>query len=87
MSWIPSEHFWETLQQYKTLHVIKMDLVKKCPEIAARIAELVVRGMESYEQFGECLKLETHKDSHTCAKIAGRFELNTSKSGNMSSSA
>ena len=67
---LPSEHLWEILQQNKTLHVIKMNFVKKCLEMFAEIAELNVDYRVSDEQFGKCLKLVTHEDSTIRAKIA-----------------
>ena len=71
--------FRETLQQNKTLHVIKMDLVKKCLEMSAETAEKNDY-IESYEQSGKCLKLENHDDSTIRAQIAELLELNTFKS-------
>ena len=68
-----------SLQQNRTLHVIKMDLVKKCREMPAETAEKN-EYIESYGQSGKCLKLENHDDSTIRAQIAELLELNTSKS-------
>merc|ERR1711920_1012917 len=47
----------ETLQQNKILRVIKKNLVKKCLEMFAEIAEKKDDYKKFYEQFGKCLKL------------------------------
>ena len=67
-------------EKNKTLRVIKMNFVKQCLEMSAEIAELNDDYMESYEQFGKCLKHETHEDSTIRAKIAELLRLTTSKS-------
>merc|ERR1712151_1206115 len=46
-----------TLQQNKILRVIKKNLVKKCLEMFAEIAEKKDDYKKFYEQFGKCLKL------------------------------
>ena len=76
----------EILQQYKTSHVIKINFVNKCLEMLAEITELNEYDMESYEQFGKCLKLGTHEDSSIRAKIAN-CRGSTPPSRGMSSSA
>ncbi len=45
----------ETLQQNKIPRVTKKDLVKKCLEMFAEIAEKKDDYKKSYEQFGKCL--------------------------------
>merc|ERR1712012_674723 len=71
----------ETLQQNKILRVIKKNLVKKCLEMFAEIAEKKDDYKKFYEQFGKCLKLGIHEDSTNRAKIAELLRFNTSKSG------
>ena len=67
-----------TLQQNKILRVIKKNLVKKCLEMLAEIAELKGDYVESYEQLGKSLKLGVHENSTVGAKIAELLRLNDS---------
>merc|ERR1712113_717959 len=71
----------ETLQQNKILRVIKKNLVKKCLEMFAEIAEKKDDYKKFYEQFGKCLKLGVHEDSTNRTKIAELMRYHTSKSG------
>merc|ERR1712114_136661 len=71
----------ETLQQNKILRVIKKNLVKKCLEMFAEIAEKKDDYKKFYEQFGKCLKLGVHEDSTNRTKIAELLRYQTSKSG------
>eukprot|EP00435_Cladocopium_sp_Y103_P004807 s2744_g1.t1 len=80
----------ETLQQNKILRVIKKNLVKKCLEMFAEIAEKKERAPKCvreddykkfYEAFGKCLKLGVHEDSTNRTKIAELLRFHTSKSG------
>merc|ERR1712107_626085 len=71
----------ETLQQNKILRVIKKNLVKKCLEMFAEIAEKKDDYKKFYEQFSKCLKLGIHEDSTNRAKIAELLRFSTSKSG------
>merc|ERR1719427_179096 len=71
----------ETLQQNKILRVIKKNLVKKCLEMFAEIAEKKDDYKKFYEQFGKCLKLGVHEDSTNRNKIAELLRFHTSKSG------
>ena len=71
----------ETLQQNKILRVIKKNLVKKCLEMFAKIAEKKDDYKKFYEHFGKCLKLSGHEDSTNRTKVAELLRSNTSKSG------
>merc|ERR1711953_511683 len=71
----------ETLQQNKILRVIKKNLVKKCLEMFAEIAEKKDDYKKFYEQFGKCLKLGVHEDSTNRTKVAELLRFQTSKSG------
>merc|ERR1712207_52692 len=71
----------ETLQQNKILRVIKKNLVKKCLEMFAGIAEKKDDYKKFYEQFGKCLKLGVHEDSTNRAKVAELMRYHSSKSG------
>jgi molecular chaperone HtpG len=71
----------ETLQQNKILRVIKKNLIKKCLEMFAEIAEKADDYTKFYEQFGKNLKLGVHEDSTNRAKIADLMRYPTSKSG------
>merc|ERR1719161_834863 len=74
----------ETLQQNKILRVIKKNLVKKCLEMFAEIAEKKDDYKKFYEQFGKNLKLGIHEDSTNRTKIAELMRYQTSKSGDES---
>merc|ERR1719229_1627953 len=71
----------ETLQQNKILRVIKKNLVKKCLEMFAEIAEKKDDYKKFYEQFGKNLKLGVHEDSTNRTKVAELMRYHTSKSG------
>merc|ERR1712079_39438 len=71
----------ETLQQNKILRVIKKNLVKKCLEMFAEIAEKKDDYKKFYEQSGKCLKLGVHEDSTNRTKVAELMRYHTSKSG------
>merc|ERR1712242_592480 len=70
----------ETLQQNKILRVIK-NLVKKCLEMFAEIAEKKDDYKKFYEQFGKCLKLGVYQDSTNITKVAELMRYHSSKSG------
>merc|ERR1712029_9538 len=74
----------ETLQQNKILRVIKKNLIKKCLEMFAEIAEKKDDYKKFYEQFGKCLKLGIHEDSTNRTKVAELLRYQTSKSGDES---
>ena len=71
----------KTLQQNKNLHVIKQNLVKKCLEMFAEIAETQDDYKKFYEQLGKRLKPGLREDSITRTKVAELMRYHTSTSG------
>merc|ERR1711931_52204 len=71
----------ETLQQSKILKVIRKNIVKKCLELFAKLAENKENYKTFYEQFGRNIKLGIHEDSTNRTKVANLLRYYSSHDG------